>query len=435
VRIQLLGVVRAWRGGGELDVGPPSRRAVLGLLALAGGEAVTTGELVDALWGDRPPRSAVNVLQTHVKHLRRLLEPDRPRRTGSDALPHVGGGYALKQVDVDLSRVRRLVAEARDRDPARAAELLGEALRLWPGRPLADLPFLDTHPKVVALVAERRDVIARYGDLMLAIGGAADALPAIAEAAAEQPLDEPAQARLIRAYHAVGQRAQAFQLYHDVRDRLVDELGVGPGPELRAAHAALLRSDGEDRPVRRRPKQLPAGPFGFTGRTAELSILDSWLPVAPGAAISGNAGVGKSALAVHWAHRVLDRFPDGQLYADLRGQVRPIAVLTQFLTALGVPCERVPADQEAASALFRTVLTGRKVLVLLDNAADPEQVRPLLPAAPGCFVVVTGRMAMPGVRQLTLDPLSQEDALRLLAQVLGPELCDDLVQWMSSRAE
>ncbi|HEX6357403.1 AfsR/SARP family transcriptional regulator [Actinophytocola sp.] len=436
VRIQLLGGLRAWRGGGEIDVGPPARRAVLGLLALAGGETVTTRELVDSLWGDRPPRSAVNVLQTHVKHLRKVLEPDRPRRTGSDALPHIGGGYALKQVDVDLARVRCLVAEARHRDSARAAELLREALRLWPGQPLADIPFLASHPKVVALVAERRDVLARYADTMIAIGAAAEALPDIAEAAAEQPLDEPVQARLIRAYHAVGQRAKAFQLYQEVRDRLVDELGVDPGPELRAAHAALLQN--ENTPVRRRPKQLPAEPFGFTGRHAELSIMDDWLTRrAVAAVLSGATGVGKSALAVYWAHRVRQRFPDGQLYADLRGQVRSIDVLTRFLTALGVPAEQVPADQVAAAALYRTLLAGRKMLVLLDNVTGPHQVRPLLPGAPGCFVVVTGHDRMSGLnaRQLTLDALGRDDALQLVANVLGPELHDHLVQWMSSRAE
>jgi DNA-binding SARP family transcriptional activator len=431
VRIQLLGGLRAWRGGGEIDVGPPARRAVLGLLALAGGETVTTSELVDSLWGDRPPRSAVNVLQTHVKHLRRVLEPDRPRRTGSDALPHIRGGYALKQVDVDLTRVRRLVAEARHRDSARAAELLREALRLWPGHPLADIPFLASHPKIVALVAERRDVLARYADTMIAIGAAAEALPHIAEAAAEQPLDEPAQARLIRAYRAVGQRAN----YQEVRDRLVDELGVDPGPELRAAHAALLQ--GEHVPVRRRPKQLPAEPFGFTGRHTELSVLDDWVTRVPVAVLSGPTGVGKSALAVYWAHRVRQRFPDGQLYADLRGRVRPIDVLSRFLTALGVHAEQVPADLVAASALYRTLMAGRKMLVLLDNVTGPHQVRPLLPDAPGCFVVVTGRDAVtvPNARRLMLDALTPDDALLLLATVLGPELHDHLVQWMSSRAE
>ncbi|WP_260189510.1 AfsR/SARP family transcriptional regulator [Actinophytocola gossypii] len=443
VRIQVLGSLRVWRDGGELDLGPPARRAVLGLLVLGGGETVTTRALVDALWGDQPPRSAVNVVQTHVKHLRRLLEPDRPSRTGSVLLPHVNGGYALNQdaVDVDLARVRRLLAEA-DHDGDRAAASLGEALRLWHGPPLADIPMLATQPKVVALVAERRKVLARYGDVMIANGAATEVLPDIAAAAAEQPFDEPAQARLIRAYHAVGLRATAFQVYHDVRDRLVEELGIDPGPELRAAHTALLHPDAgpatDPLPAPRVPRQLPAEPPGFTGRVDQLSVLDRLLPrsgtggAVTIAAISGTAGVGKTALAVHWAHRVRDRFPDGELYANLRGHAhgppaRPIEILTQFLLALGIPAERAPADLETASALYRTMMTGRKTLVLLDNVAGPDQVRPLLPAGAGSMVVVTGRdqlsglVATHGAHQLTLTVLSPDDALELLARVLGAE--------------
>lgn len=450
VRIQVLGPLRAWHDRAELELGPPGRRAVLGLLALAGGEAMAKRELVDALWADQPPRSAVNVLQTHVKHLRRLLEPGRPSRSGSRVLPHTGGGYALDPdaADVDLWHVRRLVAQANeahhDGDPARFAALLGEALRSWRGRPLADVPALARHPKVVALVAERRELLARYGDAMIAAGAAADVLPDLAEAAAEQPLDEAAHARLIRAYHAVGRRAEAFRVYHDIRERLVEELGVDPGPELLAAHSALLHDDAtapaaEPRPALRVPRQLPAAPHGFTGRTAELSVLDGLLPgrgrsggAVPIAAISGTAGVGKTALAVHWAHRVRDRFPDGQLYANLRGHAHgppatPIEVLAQFLSALGVPAERVPVDLDTASALYRTLMTDRRTLVLLDNVAGPEQIRPLLPAGPGCLVVVTGRdrmaglVAAHGARQLTLDVLSPEEAVELLARVLGPE--------------
>ncbi|MFI5592008.1 BTAD domain-containing putative transcriptional regulator [Amycolatopsis sp. NPDC051758] len=444
VRIQVLGSVRAWRDGTELDLGPPGRRAVLGLLALAGGDAVARRELVDTLWGDRPPPSAVNVVQTHVKHLRRLLEPGRAPRSGSGVLPHIGGGYAVRRdaVDVDLWQFRALIAEAnnahRDADAVRVTASLGEALRLWRGRPLADLPLLAAHPKVVSLIAERREAFTRFADAMITVGSAAEVLPGIAEAAAEQPLDESAQALLIRAHHALGQRGEAFRLYRQARARLVEELGIDPGPELLSAHAALLQDDGvtapgpaETRPAQRIPKQLPAGSDGFTGRTAELSFLDG--TVAAGGtivAVSGTAGVGKTALAVHWAHRVRDRFPDGQLYANLRGHAEgapapPVEILAQFLSALGIPAERVPADAETAAALYRTLTTDRKVLVLLDNAAGPQQVRPLLPAGPGCLVVVTGRdrmtglVAVHGARRLTLDVLNPEDAVELLAGVLG----------------
>jgi DNA-binding SARP family transcriptional activator/tetratricopeptide (TPR) repeat protein len=444
VRIQVLGSVRAWRDGAELELGPPGRRAMLALLALAGGDAVARRELVDTLWGDRPPPSAVNVVQTHVKHLRRLLEPGRAPHSGSGVLPHIGGGYAVRRdaVDVDLWRFRALIAEANDAhheaDIARVAAALGEALQLWRGRPLADLPSLAAHPKVVSLLAERREAFSRYAGAMIAAGAAAEVLPRIAEAAAEQPLDEAAQTLLIRAHHALGQRGEAFRLYRRTRARLVEELGIDPGPELLSAHAALLHDDGlpaaepaGSRPAQRIPKQLPAEPGGFTGRAAEMSFLDSVL-AAGGviAAISGTAGVGKTALAVRWAHRVRDRFPDGQLYANLRGHAAgapasPIEILAQFLAALGIPPERVPADAETAAALYRTLTTDRKILVLLDNAAGPEHVRPLLPAGPGCLVVVTGRdrmtglVAVHGARRLTLDVLNPEDAVELLGDVLG----------------
>ncbi|WP_406631441.1 BTAD domain-containing putative transcriptional regulator [Amycolatopsis sp. WGS_07] len=440
VRIQVLGSLRAWHDGTELDLGPPGRRAVLGLLALAGGDAVTRRDLVDALWGDRPPPSAVNVVQTHVKHLRRLLEPGRAPRAGSGVLPHVGGGYAVRQdaVDVDLWRFRELIAEAndahRDSDAARVVASLGEALRLWHGRPLADLPPLSGHPKVVSLVAERREAFCRYAGAMIDTGAAAEVLPGIAEAAAERPLDEAAQALLIRAHHALGQRGEAFRLYGQVRTRLADELGIDPGPELRAAHAAVLREPGaavhaEPQPAHRVPKQLPAEPRGFTGRTAELSLLDS-LATGDLAVVSGTAGVGKTALAVHWAHRVRDRFPGGQLYANLRGHApgtpaTPAEILAQFLAALGIPPQRVPSDAETAAALYRTLTTDRRLLVLLDNAVNPDQVRPLLPSGPGCLTVVTGRgsltglVAVNGARQFTIDVLSPDEAVELLAEVLG----------------
>ncbi|KFU82876.1 DNA-binding transcriptional activator of the SARP family [Amycolatopsis lurida] len=448
MRIQVLGSLRVWLAGKEVDLGPPGRRAVLGLLVLAGGEAMSKQELLDALWGERPPRSAVNVLQTHVKHLRRLLEPGRPSRSGSEILPHVGGGYAVRwdAVEIDLPHVRGLVAEAndaqRDGESGRAAALFGEALRWWRGRPLADIPSLATHPKVMALLAERRALLARYGDAMLAIGAADDVVTELAEAAADQPLDEPAQARLIRAYHATGQRATAFRLFQEVRERLVEELGVEPGPELAAAHAALLE-DGEPlpdpRPAARVPRQLPAEPSGFTGRILELSILDQLMPRAGNsggavalAAVTGPAGAGKTALAVHWGHRVKDRFPDGQFYANLRGHsagapATALEVLTRFLAALDVPAERLPADTETASALYRTLMTDRKALVVLDNAVDVDQVRPLLPAGPGCLVLVTARdrmaglVALHGARRLTLGMLEPGEALELLARVLGAD--------------
>jgi len=462
--VQVLGRVRVWRDGVEADLGPPARRAVLGLLALAGGQPVGRHELIDALWGDGPPVSAVNVLQTHVKHLRRSLEPDRQTRTPSGLLPSVGDGYALRVVDAELDvvRFRDLVrtAAADDGDPSRAARLLGEALGLWHGSPLVDVPALAGHPTVVGLMGERRAALARYGDLMIALGSAAEALPRLEEAAAAHPLDEVEQARLIRAYGAAGRRGQAFAAYREVRRRLADELGVDPGPELVRAHADLLRGDGpgdqagagratqpvvdadldgDRKTVTPVPAQLPADVPGFTGRAAELASLHGLAERAPGggaatiAAVSGTAGVGKTALVVHWAHQVAHQFPDGQIFVNLRGfdrvdrAVEPAEAVRNLLDALHVPQERVPASLAAQTALFRSLVATRRMLIVFDNARDTGHVRPLLPGAPGCLVLVTSRnqllglVATDGALPLGLDLLSPAEARDLLVSRLGAD--------------
>ncbi|HEX6682479.1 MAG TPA: BTAD domain-containing putative transcriptional regulator [Candidatus Limnocylindrales bacterium] len=437
LRIQLLGPTGAWRGDDPLDLGPAGQRAVLGLLLLASGQSLSRNEIVAGLWLDRePPPSAANVIQTYVKHLRRMLEPDRPRRAASTVLRKVGDGYALhlppSTVDVQCFRdhVAAAVASQRCGQLERAAESLGEALGLWHGPPLADIPALAAHPKVVALAGERQAALARYGELMIATGRAADGLPALEEAAASQPLNEAWQARLISAYHAAGQRGQAFATFHGVRRRLAEDLGVDPGPELSAAHSALLHSDDRPAPAGSVTAQLPADTPSFAGRTAELSQLDG-LPPSSLVVISGAPGVGKTALAVRWAHRVAPRFPDGQLYLNLRGfdpggvVMEPGDAVRWALDSLGVPANRVPSTVDAQAALYRSRLAGRRMLVVLDNARDPAQVRPLLPGTPGCLVLVTARnqlaslVAAEGAHPLPLGPLDPGDARELLAQRVG----------------
>ncbi|MFV2013471.1 MULTISPECIES: BTAD domain-containing putative transcriptional regulator [unclassified Micromonospora] len=459
--MQVLGPVRVWREQQALDPGPTARRAVLGLLALAGGQPLPRWELVDALWPDQPPpATSTNVIQTHVKHLRRLFEPDRPSRAPSLLLPQIGDGYLLRTsaVTVDLLRFRHLVATARPGAAGleRDAELLGEALQLWQGPPLVDVPTLAGHPKVVALDGELQAALTRYGDLMIACGRASAALPWLTQAAAAKPLDEARQAQLIRAYRASGQRAEAFTVFHDTRDRLADELGVDPGPELVAAYTDLLRADAPagartaseqvwprrgrrldaNRPV---PAQLPADVAGFTGRAAELGWLDRTMGAAgrgdaePGAVIcvlSGSAGVGKTALAVWWARRARDRFPDGQLYIDLRGYdpeqpVEPGTALARFLRALGVADADMALDVDERAAHYRSLMDGRRMLVVLDNAASVEQVRPLLPGAASCPVLVTSRdplaglVAREGAGRRGLGLLPIDDAVALLRRLVG----------------
>ncbi|TDV52496.1 AfsR/SARP family transcriptional regulator [Actinophytocola oryzae] len=457
VRVQVLGPVRAWRNGRELDLGPPGRRAVLGFLVLARGRALPRTELVDALWGSRPPPSATNIIQTHVKHLRRMLDPERDAYARSQSLPTVGEGYALRVPPdhVDLERFHGLVRTADETQRAdrheQAATALAEALRLWHGPPMADLPAFSSHPAVLALVAARRDAVLAYARVMIETGRAADVSAAVAEEAAAQPLDETLAATLMRVYAAAGQRAKAFAVYDATRRTLATELGVDPGQDLAEVHATLVRQ--EPRAVRPKaapvPAELPADVAGFTGRATELSALDRLL-AEPGAgmpicAVSGTAGVGKTALVLHWAQRVRDRFPDGQLYLDLRGydpdQPMPVTeALARLLEALGVPGHGVPLTEDGRIARYRTEIADRRMLVVLDNAASVEQVRGLLPGTPSCFVVVTSRDSMAGLvalhgsHRLGLAPLSPDDAKTLLHELVGeraaldPAAAGDLVE-------
>lgn len=472
VRIQVLGPMRAWHDDQPVELGPPGRRAVLGLLVLAGGQLVTLDSLADAIWGETPPASAVNILQTHVKHLRRLLEPDRPPHSRSELLPYQGEGYRLciPADQIDLLRFRRLVRLAADRETADRETVapLVEALALWQGPPFADLPLLARHPRTTAVLQEHRTALTRYAGMMLAAGaagavGAADrAITALEEAVAADPLDEAGQALLVRAYGAAGRRAQGFAAFHAARRRLADDLGVDPGPELAAAYTQLLDDSppGLDTPPptavatpRPVPAELPADVPGFTGRGSELAALDR-LADGGGAdtagnmgradtgradpastvvvlTISGTAGVGKTALATRWAHRARNRFPDGQLYLDLRGYdpeqpVTPGDALARFLRSLGLPGEQLPADVGERAARYRSLLDGRRMLILLDNAASVDQVRPLLPgASAGSVVLVTSRDSLPGLvvrhgaRRLDLDVLTPDNALALLRLLLG----------------
>ncbi|GIH16702.1 AfsR/SARP family transcriptional regulator [Rugosimonospora africana] len=488
--LQVLGPVRAWRDATELDLGPAGQRALLGVMALADGQPLARSELVDALWGERPPASATNVIQTYVKHLRRLLEPARRPHAPSEVLPAVGTGYALRLPEdaVDVSVFRRLLAEAavgaadarygasgpgeggrhgadvtggQRGDAERTVALLGLALGLWHGPPLPEAAGATGHPRVRALIEEHRAAVLRYASAARGAGVAAQALPILTEVSTAHPFDEAVHAQLMRCYRAAGRRDRAFGVFDGIRRRLRDELGVAPGPELAAARADLLR-EAPERPASGsegsqasggaaaqaiRPAQQPADVPGFVGRIAELSTLDSLLPppgrdgpdgrtgpVGQGGSrivvVSGTAGIGKTALAVHWAHRARDRFPDGLLYADLRGYgpdgeaVDPAVVVRGFLDALQVPAHQVPAASDAQAALYRSRLAGRRVLVLLDNARDAGQVRPLLPSSPGCAAVVTSRGALVGLiaagaQPVTLDLLPAADAWHLLQRRLG----------------
>ncbi|MFF3437691.1 BTAD domain-containing putative transcriptional regulator [Streptosporangium sp. NPDC002721] len=517
----VLGPVHGWREGEELDLGPPRQRALLAVLLAFAGCPAGLAEIVDILWGEDPPDSAVNVVQRHIGALRRLLEPDLPRRAVGRWLTRSGGGYRL-DVDagtLDLLRFRHLVDRAREAGPdgPRAGQLFVEALELW-RRPAAEgiAAGVRAHPVFVALDQEYLAVLKEAADTVLRDGPVTPLVPMLQQAAALNPFDEPLHARLVLALAATGHRAEALGTYRATYARLAEKLGISPGPELSSAHERVLSQTAPEEPKTPsadsvtlsapvtpvtpatpvaeatpsasvtpatpvaeatpsasvtpvtpagaaapaaaaasaapvspsapvavgppRPAQLPADLPVFAGRREELARVSDLLLGGPRfaksvaiIAIEGMAGIGKTTLAVHWAQRVAHLFPDGQLYVNLRGfdaggtVLDPTEAIRGFLTALGVPSRDVPARLDDQTALYRSLLADRRMLVLLDNACGTEQVRPLLPGAPGCLVIVTGRhhlsglVAAEGARSLILGLLSDAEAREFLALRLGAE--------------
>ncbi len=467
LRLAVLGPLAAWRDGAWLPLGPVRQRAVLGLLALHPGTGLSRAAIVDALWGQDPPAAAVGVLQGYIARLRQLVGPGSrtwegvPQPRGGGAVCWDGTGYRLAPggIHLDLADFGELAGRARQAagagDARQAGRLYGQALGLWRGEPLADLDVLRGHPAVIELERRRVAVVIEYADAAGAAGMHAQALGQLRALAEREPLDERVQARLMAALAATGQQAAALGVYEDLRLRLDRELGVRPDREVAEAHIRVLRQQTRlaaaaapgpavartaARPDRVVPRQLPALGAHFAGRAAELAMLDGLLAQAAGApgtvvisAIGGTAGVGKTALAVRWAHQVAGRFPDGQLYVNLHGSgpgrepVPAGEAIRGFLDALQVPAAQIPAGLETQAGLYRSLLARRRMLVVLDNARDADQVRPLLPASTGCLVVVTSRSqpasltAAEGAHPVTLDVLTRADARALLARRLGAE--------------
>jgi DNA-binding SARP family transcriptional activator/tetratricopeptide (TPR) repeat protein/DNA-binding XRE family transcriptional regulator len=441
VEVELLGPVLVRHEGQARGIGSGMQRSLLALLALQPGQPVTHSEIIDVLWGDRPPRTARNLVHVYVGQLRRLLGPE----PGAQTVQRAGGGYRLviDRDQIDCARFDDLVAAARsslrDGDLETSHARFADALGHWTGPVAADAEArLQQHPAAVALHARRTAAALEWADLALHSGHADAVAPFLRALAHEQPLHEGVHARLMLTLACLGEQVSALRIFADLRDRLDRELGIAPHEEVRAAHARVLRHRVGDHltAVGTTPAQLPPDVMAFAGRVDLLSYLDGLLAgigTAPLVyAITGPPGIGKTATAVHWAHRVRDRFGDGQLYLNLRGfdpdgRAMPITTaLREVLDALGVPPPRVPASPEAQTGLYRSLVAGRRMLFVLDNAHDAEQVRPLLPGAAGCLVLVTSRsrlsglVAADGAYPVTVDLLSGTEARELLARRVDP---------------
>ncbi|MEV0676066.1 BTAD domain-containing putative transcriptional regulator [Actinosynnema sp. NPDC050436] len=447
VEFRLLGEIGASVGGRFVEVGSAKGRCLLAVLLVEVNHPVSVDGLVDRLWGGlRVPRRPAAVVQSYISRLRRGLAPAAGVR-----ILRLPGGYKLAADahTVDLHRFRDLTRDARAARRDELAEALYErALALWQGEPFGglDVPWLNVVR--AELVGELHAALLDLADVRLRSGGHAALLADLTTRAGQHPLDERVAGQLMLALHRSGRSADALAHYDGLRRRLAEEMGTDPGGPLRALHRRIVAADPAPAPahppVRAAgtpvPRQLPSAPRLFAGRAAELAFLTSTLGrhVDAGttvvvSALGGTGGIGKTWLALHWAHRNLDLFPDGQLFVNLRGfdplgaPVPPEAVVRGFLDALGVEPAAVPVEPAAQFGLYRSLVTGRRVLIVLDNARDSAQVVPLLPGSPTCAVLVTSRRRLTGLTAnhgafaADLDRLPDAEARSLLVRRLGRE--------------
>lgn len=460
LRVSVLGAVRAWLDCTELALGRPTQRAVLGMLAMHAGRAVSRDRLIDGIWGEDPPQSAANGVHVYVAELRRLLEPGRPARSAGKVLVTSGHGYLLRidAARVDATLFARLLREAKQaretRDVDQAIRAFDAALELWHGTPWAGVPGPYAEVERIRLGELYAAGIEDRADALLAAGRLAEVIADLPAAIREYPLRERLSSLMMLALFRTDRQAEAYAVYESVRKLLAAELGVEPSRELRQLHAMMLSGDqaldvpGPGQSKRRAaagsalrhftPRQLPPAVRIFVGRQTELVSLTDLARQAsdPGrravvvAVIDGTPGVGKTTLAVHFAHHVATAFSDGQLYANLRGfdpASQPASAretLRALLCALAVDPAQIPADTDAMVGLYRSVLAERQVLLVLDNARSETQVRPLLPGSGGSLVVVTSRRRLTGLLAdgaslLTLETMSATESRALLTRRLA----------------
>ena len=462
MRFRLLGPLEVRAGEEWRGIGAPKWRSVLAALLINAGQIVPADVLINEVWRDAPPAKAGNLISIYVLRLRRLMGD-----TDSTLLVTRAPGYQLRIAagDSDAQLFEALVDQGRRAlaagDPATAASQLAEALALWRGSPLADVPAT---PLVEAAAERLEDLRLDAAELRvtaeLDCGNHAQVIPELRRLLADHSLREGLWLLLMRALDGAGWHAEALDAYGQARTAISEELGVDPGPELRQAYAGMLAKDTSDAPgsisagtvaasvrpaepvaataafVAQVPAQLPTDVADFTGRSDQVKHLCDILASAGAddsgavriALVAGSGGLGKTSLAVHAAHRVRASFPDGQLYVDLLGATAhpllPADVLARFLRDLGVSGRDIPADEDERAGRYRTVLAGRRVLVVLDNARDAAQVRPLLPGTAPCAVLITTRSRMPDLASsqlVDLNVLDDDEALVLFTKVVGDE--------------
>jgi DNA-binding SARP family transcriptional activator len=477
----VLGPLRVWRGGIELDLGTPQQRELLASLLLREGSQVSVRELSNVLWGSAMPDTAAAVIRTYVARLRRELD-GRPVGRQDSVIATVQGGYRLvyRPDSFDLAVFRREVSTADEarkaRDPRRAAEHLRTALALWHDKPLAGLLGEHASAERARLELLRLGALSRWFELELELGSHAAVIPELTHLVGQHPLDEHLHELLMLALYRSGRQAQALAIYRNVQEVLAEELGVDPGPALQRMYGRILQADPgllvttaeagtlddaeqdrEPEPARvvtvvdrapditgrqpTAPTRLPPRLTVFAGRGRELAAAHEMLAdpdAQPGTVVvSGMAGVGKTTFAVHWARQIARHFPDGQFYLNLRG-FAPDGDLVDALKAVRTVLEfldlrpgSVPDDLDAAVALYRGLLAERRVLLLLDNARLAAQVRPLLPDSSGSLAVVTSRNRLAGLhildgaRSIILEPLPVAQARELMVRRIGGQRVAD----------
>ncbi|HWC81160.1 MAG TPA: BTAD domain-containing putative transcriptional regulator [Pseudonocardiaceae bacterium] len=437
MEFRVLGPIEVLTSEKIWDIGRPMQQCVLAVLLTEPNRVVPTSRLIDRTWGEDPPISARNVLYGHIGRLRAVLS-EAAGVAPDTVLARRSGGYMLRvnPRNVDVHQFRQLLAAARrTADIDRAAALFEKAQALWRGPAFAGVASPWLANLRATLDNERLSSLLDRNSLFIQQGRGPEILTELRQLSQHHPFDERIAHQLISALCLAGNQADALAAYTATRARLAEELGLDPGPPLRALERQILTGDpalltpppptssAGPRPPTVLPRQLPADICDFTGREVELTRLDAVAESAPVCMITGPPGIGKTALGVHWAHRVGTRFPDGELYADLHGsRGDPAEVLARFVRALGVEPAGIPPGLDECAEIYRSLVSGRRILVVLDNAGREDQVQPLLPGNSGCQVLVTGHHrlgAIAGARHVELGALTEPEANALLARIVG----------------